>query len=365
MPVEMGVWRLDGGMPRRLSRGVLPSEEELEDIIEQDPEILGERLLVIGRQERTQFNKTIDLLAMDAEGNLRVLELKRDRTPREVVAQILDYGSWVSTLDRDSILEIANRNLNMPFEEAFAEIFDSPPPDELNSELRLTVVAADLDSSSERIVGYLRDFGVPINAVFFAYMEDDGRRYIARTWLSTDDQSTGGVVARKSGKKAEWNGRDWYVSFGESSGGRSWDDARRYGFVSAGHGEWYSKTIRKLPVGARIFVHIPKSGFVGVAETLGEAKPFEEAKVLVNDSWTPLNGCVLSGRYIIDEDKDREGEDTTEYVVPVRWHVNVPREEAFWTKGLYANQNSATKLRQQFTLDKLSEHFGLGTESAD
>jgi hypothetical protein len=29
------------------------------------------------------------------EGRIHVIELKRDRTPREVVAQILDYGSWV------------------------------------------------------------------------------------------------------------------------------------------------------------------------------------------------------------------------------------------------------------------------------
>ena len=40
----------------------------------------------------------IDLLAIDADGNLHVLELKRDKTPRDVVAQVLDYGSWVTTL---------------------------------------------------------------------------------------------------------------------------------------------------------------------------------------------------------------------------------------------------------------------------
>ncbi len=50
---------------------------------------------------------------------------------------------------------------------------------ELNGELQLTVVATDLDNNSERIVVYLRDFGVPINAVFFSYLEDDDRRYLA------------------------------------------------------------------------------------------------------------------------------------------------------------------------------------------
>lgn len=30
---------------------------------------------------------------MNSEGDLTVIELKRDRTPREVVAQVLDYAS--------------------------------------------------------------------------------------------------------------------------------------------------------------------------------------------------------------------------------------------------------------------------------
>lgn len=90
------------------------------------------RLLVIGRQVRTPHGKFIDLLAMDAEGNLRVLENKRDKTPRDVVAQVLDYGSWVSTLDRETIIELANEHLrDVEFEAAFEEVFGISAPDEL------------------------------------------------------------------------------------------------------------------------------------------------------------------------------------------------------------------------------------------
>ena len=40
----------------------------------------------------------IDLLGLDADGRTHVLKIKRDRTPQDVVAQALDYGSWVKGL---------------------------------------------------------------------------------------------------------------------------------------------------------------------------------------------------------------------------------------------------------------------------
>ncbi len=204
MPVEMGMWRIDGDTPKRLVTATLPSEATLEQYLEKDPSLLGERLLVIGRQVHTPHGKFIDLLAIDGEGNLHVLELKRDKTPRDVVAQVLDYGSWVSTLDRDSIIDIANDHLgDVAFEAAFEEVFGTSAPDELNAALQLTIVATDLDASSERIVTYLRTFGVPVNAVFFSYLEDDGRRYLARSWLAREDESEGPLVAREGGRERD------------------------------------------------------------------------------------------------------------------------------------------------------------------
>ena len=257
MPVEMRMWRIDGAEPRALTASTLPAEKDLHEFLKRDPSLLGERLLVIGSEVITPFGPRLDLLAIDAEGSLHLLELKRDKTPREVVAQVLDYGSWVSTLSREDVIDIANRHLSQPFEAAFEDVFGGAPPDELNHDLHLTVVAAELDASSERIVNYLRTFGVPVNAVCFSYLEDEGRRYLARSWLAADEEEPSG--GGKPGKRAAWNGRDWYVSFG---GGRPWEDARRFSFVSAGGGKFYSQTIRSLPEGARVWVNVPGSGYV-------------------------------------------------------------------------------------------------------
>ncbi len=34
------------------------------------------------------------MVSVDVEGRIHVIELRRDRPPRKVVAQILDYGFW-------------------------------------------------------------------------------------------------------------------------------------------------------------------------------------------------------------------------------------------------------------------------------
>jgi hypothetical protein len=42
MPVEMGMWRIDGDTPKRLtSAAALPSEATLEQYLEKDPSLLG------------------------------------------------------------------------------------------------------------------------------------------------------------------------------------------------------------------------------------------------------------------------------------------------------------------------------------
>ena len=57
--------------------------------------LLGLNVLIIGRQLRTPSGGRIDLLAIDQLGDIVILELKRDRTPREVVARrsIMHLGS--------------------------------------------------------------------------------------------------------------------------------------------------------------------------------------------------------------------------------------------------------------------------------
>ena len=364
MPVEMGMWRIDGDTPRRLTAASLPSEATLEAHLERDPSLLGERLLVIGRQVRTDHGKVIDLLAIDAEATLHILELKRDKTPRDVVAQVLDYGAWIESLDDDDLKALVLGQRGQALEVLFSEAFGSTEAlDERNPRPRLTIVATDLDPASERIVTYLQTFGVPINAVFFAYLEDGDRHYLARSWLTQPaDAAVRTRHTGKGGARPEWNGRDWFVSFGEYAGGRAWEDGRRYGFVSAGGGPWYSRTLRDLPDGARVNVCIPGRGYVAVGETTGPAQRFDTALVTVDGVQVALADQPLVGGYGQGDAAVVATDDMAEWIVPVRWFATVPADQAYWEKGMFANQNSACKLRQEFTLQRLASHFGVDEE---
>lgn len=357
MPLEIGLWRVDDE-PVRITASPMPLESRLETIIEADPAILGEALLLIGRQIPTAYGKIIDLLGVDAEGTLHVLELKRDRTPREVVAQVLDYGSWVQGLGHDDILAMFEQHHpEEAFEKAFFSKFGASPPEELNVAHRLTIIAGDIDPATSRIVSYLAGFDVAINVAFFRYFVDGDHTYLARTWL-IDEATTAAASSARAGRTSSrepWNGQDWYVSFGEESGVRDWDDACRYGFVSAGGGRWYSQTMRALPIGGRVFVNIPGTGYVGVGTVSGAAQPFDDATLTVDGHEQPMKTLDLKGKYRHDID----AEDPDEYIVAVTWQETLPRDEAVWEKGMFANQHSACRLRNKFTIEELSRQFKL------
>ncbi len=54
----------------------------------------------------------IDLLCLDHAGDIVVVELKRNKTTREITAQILHYGAWVKGLSNERITSIAETYLD-------------------------------------------------------------------------------------------------------------------------------------------------------------------------------------------------------------------------------------------------------------
>src|SRR2546425_3062216 len=108
MPIRHGIWKV-AAQPEPLAESVLAKEQLLEDMIVAAPRLLSDEWMLIGKQEDTGFGGRIDLLAIAPDGSLVLIELKRDKTPREVVAQALDYASWVEKLRPDEIAAIYSR----------------------------------------------------------------------------------------------------------------------------------------------------------------------------------------------------------------------------------------------------------------
>lgn len=137
MPVEMRMWRIDGDRPRPLRTAVLPTEAALEDFLEQDPSLLGTPLLVVGRQVRTPHREISSTCSPSMpKGICTSLNSSATKTPRDVVAQVLDYGSWVATLTREQVIDLASGHLKVPVEAAFEDVFGTAPPDELKHRAR-------------------------------------------------------------------------------------------------------------------------------------------------------------------------------------------------------------------------------------
>lgn len=366
MPIEIGFWKL-GDSPTPVAFEPIESESKLEDLLAHDISVADPNLLLIGRQVPTAFGKFIDLLAIDADGRLVVIELKKNRTPREVVAQLLDYGSWVRSLEDDDIAGIFDRYVQkyLPehegtsLDEAFCQKFNvGEMPGSLNDAHELVLVAGELDDSSERIIGYLADeYGVAINAVFFRFFRDGNNEYLSRAWLIDPGEVDAKVEEKR--EKGQWNG-EYYVSFGHGRT-RDWEDARKFGFISAGGGPWYTRTLSILEPGARIWVNVPGNGYAGVGIVEDAAVPIDEFEVEGPDGKSvPITSQPLNATY--HQDEAATDPTKTEHLVRVKWLNTVPLAEAFREKGFFGNQNSAAKPRAkswQHTVERLKQKFGV------
>ena len=150
----------------------LELEKHLENWLENSPEqtLAQEDFLWIGRQtSATDEDGTIfsDLFGIDSEGNLVIVELKKGRTPRDIIAQILDYAAWADDLSDAQIRDRAEVYFKTregfeekTFDDAFREAFDILETDELprlnDGGLRLFIVAEEIPARVARVCRFLR-----------------------------------------------------------------------------------------------------------------------------------------------------------------------------------------------------------------
>lgn len=214
----------------------LYKESDLEDWLEQNPDVVtdGEPILIIARQPPTPGSGTPDLIGLDADGNTVIIELKRGRTPRDVVAQALEYAAWLDGLDREAVTALADdylreltppRTLAPAWREAFAPEKDDeanatlPIDVRLNEHQRVILVLEGGDERTEAVVRYLRRLGVGIGLVEYRFYRIEGGEQIldVQTRVGRELPVTAGVSEQPSEQKllAHWpeTARQPYLAF--------------------------------------------------------------------------------------------------------------------------------------------------------
>lgn len=203
MPTEIKLWEVIEEKPVPIERTKLDFEERLENWLAEDISIISNDLLIIGKQVTTAHGGTLDLLAIDSEANLVILELKRHKTPRDIVAQVLDYASWVEELGVAEVENIAEFYLEGEnLESAFRKKFQDDLPQSINQHHRMYIVASELDGSTERIVKYLSEkYGADINVATFQFFQKDGQEFVGKSFLLDEDETTSGDTYRSKRRR--------------------------------------------------------------------------------------------------------------------------------------------------------------------
>jgi len=173
----------------------LYQEFDLEVLLENNPEYFFEdsKILVIGRQVTTNLNTSIDLLGVDNIGNTVVIELKRDKTSRETIAQLLEYASFVEKLDYSQLNDIfqdySGEESNL--EEYHQQYFKSDVDEKIsyNKSTKLIIVAQEISKEIRQTALFLREKGLDIYCASFKYFKTkNGEEIISLEFMVGEEE---------------------------------------------------------------------------------------------------------------------------------------------------------------------------------
>lgn len=142
---------------------------DIQEWIDDNPELLGEELLIIGKEVIVGANIRLDLLAVDSKGNLVTIELKRDSSGSNIDWQAIKYASHCSALSDEDIFNIYQGYLNKKniSKDAKQEIenFISVELKDLNQEQRIILVSREFHPDAASAVLWLNDKGLDITCI--------------------------------------------------------------------------------------------------------------------------------------------------------------------------------------------------------
>lgn len=220
----MPIFRLEDAKLVRAKETGIERERDIEDWLENSPWALAqdEFILWIGRQPSAQDEGGTtfpDLFGVDSEGNLIIVEFKRGRTPRDVVAQLLGYAAWADGLSDSEIHKIAETYFESrdelkakTFDDAFRDTFDVLETDDLpslNQRLRLFIVAEEMSTRITSVCRFLRtSYKMDISCVMvLKFQTESGDEIVSmETKVGDEDIAVPSERRRHTLQSSRWSG---------------------------------------------------------------------------------------------------------------------------------------------------------------
>lgn len=218
--------RLSDGKPdplesTRLTEADFRERDLQEWIIDEPTELLGDEILLIGNEVTVKgLGDAIDLLAIDPDGNLVVIELKRGSLKDPVDFQSLKYAAYVAHWDYEHLksqFENFRDGLGSHLFEpdtSFQDELDEFCNEEysINQDQRIVLVGEDLRERLHLIIRWLSDRDVDITVVSVELLTD-GEHYFLNSEqkIPIEDTSPPEVDPDTSDKPWEVDGRAWHL----------------------------------------------------------------------------------------------------------------------------------------------------------
>ena len=170
-------------------------ESDLEELLEKNPQYFFEEsnILIIGRQVATNLGTYIDLLGIDKNGNIIIIELKRDKTPRETIAQLLEYASFVQNIDYEQLNTIYQTYYGTDdgLDNYHVQYFkrDNEEKVSFNKRQKLLIIAQTITKEIKQTAIYLRRAGIDISCLEFKYFKTKGgEKIISADFIVGEDE---------------------------------------------------------------------------------------------------------------------------------------------------------------------------------
>ncbi|MCF6157729.1 MAG: DUF4268 domain-containing protein [wastewater metagenome] len=153
----------------------LRERHDLQEWVLSNPTILGEDLFII-TDEFSRFDRTrerLDLLALDRQGKVVIVELKRSAVGSHAELQAIRYAAYCSTMTLQDLAEIhaefrARRNVAITAEaaaEAMREFVEDPDFVEVDSKPRIVLGAETFPAEITASVLWLRECDIDIKCI--------------------------------------------------------------------------------------------------------------------------------------------------------------------------------------------------------